>query len=115
MALEAGGPGGGGTDGARPLGTVVEGRGMSTVGKVGGIFFSDNAERSDDDEGMDDDDAGDGDNSTGGGAGGGGASGTEGDGHDELGQVCVCVFRKGRRVPCLSRWAGGRLFWSARM
>lgn len=108
MALEAGGPGGGGGDGARPLGTVVEGRGMPTVGKVGGVFFSDNAERSDDDEGMDDDDdAGDGDNSTGGGAGGGGASGTEGDGHDELGQVCVlcvccvCVFRKGRRVSCL--------------
>ena len=80
MAMEVGGPGG--TDGARPLGTVVEGRGMLTVGKVGGIVFSD------DDEVMDDEDAGDGDNSTGGGAGGGGASGTEGDGLDEPGQVC---------------------------
>lgn len=88
MAAEAGG-----ADGARPLGTVVEGRGMSTRTKVGGGFFSDSAERSDDDEGMDDDDAGDGDNSTGGGAGGGGASGTEGDGHDELGQVRY-FFRK---------------------
>ncbi|CAM9503001.1 unnamed protein product, partial [Laminaria digitata] len=81
MAVEAG------ADGARPLGTVVEGRGISTVGKVGGIFFSDNAERSDDDDVMGDEDAGDGDNSTGGGAGGGGASGTEGDGHDEPGQM----------------------------
>lgn len=102
MAVEAG------ADGARPLGTVVKGRGISTVGKVGGIFLSDNAERSDDDDVMGDEDAGDGDISTGGGAGGGGASGTEGDGHDEPGQVC---FERDR-VAC-RMYLGGRFFvWS---
>lgn len=90
MGVEPGG--GGGADATRPLGTVVERRGMRRgmspkIGNVGGVFFSEGGGRSDEDEDTEDEDAGDEDTSIGGGAGGGGASGTEGDGHDEPAQV----------------------------